>query len=114
MTIARHKYRAKPTEQQLQRQILDGLTADGWFAWRNNTGAFALRHKGKTRFVRFGVKGAPDILAIRRGVALAVEVKKPGNLTTDDQQAWGFKWEDHGGIYVVANSYADVLARVGR
>lgn len=104
--------KAVPREGVFVRQILDGLMADRWFAWRNNSGARVAEYKGKRRFFRFGAKGSPDILAIRKGVALAVEVKRPGGKQSDDQRAWQAEWTANGGVYVLANNYGDVLDAV--
>jgi len=64
------KYNAKRTEAgrvkeaDIQRLILDWLTANKIWHMRLNTGAMAGVHKGKKWFVRFGKPGMADILAM--------------------------------------------------
>lgn len=65
-------------------------------------------HNGKRRFVQFGVKGAPDIVAVMKGIYVGIEVKRPGEQITDDQLAFGRQLESAGGVYVVMRSLADV------
>lgn len=98
-----------PLEKVIQRQIIDGLTADGWLVWRNNTGTMRGQHKGKNWFVRFGAVGQSDLFALRNGVFLSVEVKRLGNVATPEQLIWLKQVERQGGIGVVAYSYGDVL-----
>jgi hypothetical protein len=72
-------------EGDLVRAILDFLASRRIWAMRLNTGAARYRNRdGSTRLVRFGRKGAPDILAIapvkgqRWGVAVLIEAKRTG------------------------------------
>ena len=105
-----------PTEQQIQRAILDWLAAVGIPAWRQNTGAFAAEHNGKRRFMRFGPKGQSDIVGILPGRGdgkfLAIEVKRPGGQPTPEQQAFLDRITEAGGIAFVARSVADCEQRL--
>lgn len=95
-----------PPEAEVQRAILDTLRFLGVDCWRANTGAVAAEHKGRSRFVRFGVKGQSDILGILPGSGrfLAIEVKRPGNRPTADQVAFLMRVNDAGGIAFWATS----------
>ena len=69
-------------------------------AWavRLNSGATVLEHKGKKRIVRFGWKGAPDIIGqTMNGKFFAWECKAKGRKATFDQQATLAMIEDCGG-----------------
>ncbi len=78
----------KISENDVKKAILDCLAANHIFAWRNNTGAFAGEYNGKKRFFRYGAKGSGDIFALRDGIFYSLEVKAPGKVPSDDQNAW--------------------------
>lgn len=93
-----------PREQDILNQCLAWLRLQGWFAWRNNTGA---RKIGK-HFVRWGVPGSADILALRNGVFLSLEIKRPGSRTHKVRKAQQEQWADevrrHGGLALTVRS----------
>ena len=65
---------AKASETALVKACLILLAARGIFAWRNNSGALRVG----PRFVRFGLVGSSDILAVLppQGRLLAIECKR--------------------------------------
>ena len=65
--------------------------------------------KGK-HLIKFGVKGAPDIVAVHRGRYVGIEVKKPGELATAEQNAFGSALIAAGGEYLVAYRVEDVMS----
>lgn len=95
-------------ESEVQRQILDWLELKHIFHWRNNTGAMGGSYKGKRWFVRFGRKGAPDIFAVHEGRAIGIEVKKLGQMLSEDQKRWLADFSLAGGRYILARSLEDV------
>lgn len=122
-------------ESEIQRAILDYLkTVPGVVAWRSNTGAFSGEHKGKRRFVRFGIKGMADILGwqlwpqvitdcahplassfsptIPR--VMAIEVKRPGGHLTLAQTDFLALVKRAGGLAIVAASVDEVRQALGR
>lgn len=128
----------QPKEAEIQRAILEFLKLHGIFCWRQNTGAFRLMNNGKSRFVRAGFPGISDILGIlprwwyegkKRGLVraistatsmppdvgqfLAIEVKRPGEKPTLDQQAFLQAVKANGGIAFVAHSVDDVRRELG-
>jgi len=82
------------------------LRARRWHAWRNNSGAV----KSEDRFIRYGVKGSSDIVAVvpKSGRFAAIEAKRPyikgvqaaGKLS-DDQKAFLKAVRDANGVAVV-------------
>ncbi len=101
----------KVSEHDTQTAILDWLKQKGIFHWRSNTGSFAGEYKGKKRFVRFGIKGAPDIFAVVKGGRLVgIEVKAPGKKPTADQESFGDNLTVSGALYIVAHSLDDAIA----
>lgn len=96
----------------MQRQILDWLNLKGIFAWRNNTGAMRARYGGKTRYVRFGAVGSPDIFALHKGKLYGIEVKGPKGTLSDEQRAFAAAFERAGGLYIAAWGLNEVEWRI--
>ena len=94
----------KLSESAVQGQILDWLARKGIFHYRQNTGGANL----KGFYVRFGKKGAPDIVAIYRGMYVGIEVKKAGEKQTDDQHKYMQNVRNAGGVYILAYQVEDV------
>ena len=103
-----------PTEQQIQRAILDYLAAVGIPAWRQNTGAMAGAHNGKSWYVRFGPKGQSDIQGVLPGSGrfLAIEVKRPKGKATPEQHAFLDRITEAGGVAFIAWSVEDCRIRL--
>ena len=55
------------TEQKIQKQISDALTAKGWFV---------------TKLIKTTTNGIPDVLACKNDQCMFIEVKKPGEEPT--------------------------------
>lgn len=102
----------KLTEHEIQSQILDWLKAKRIFHWRNNTGAMASTYKGKSRFMRFGVKGSPDIYVLQLGQLMGIEVKAGKNFQSQAQREFEVAFARAGGIYLVAWCLEDVIKRI--
>ena len=107
-----------PTEAQVLRGILAYLAHEPRvLAWRNNTGAARLPGRGgKEQIVRFGVRGAADILGVLRpsGRLIALEVKRPGKDLESHQRAWGDAITAAGGHYACVHSIDEARAEVER
>ena len=82
-------------EQEIQNAILQYLTIQGLFVWRNNSGALKQKNQyGKTRMIRFGKTGSADIMGILPGGRfLAVEVKTLKGRLTEAQKEF-LEYED--------------------
>lgn len=94
----------KLSEHDIQTQILDWLKLHKVFHYRQNSGGIK---KGK-HFVKFGAKGAPDIVAVVKGIYWGIEVKKPGGLLSACQLDFRFELQKSDGRYVVAYSLEHV------
>lgn len=99
----------------LEAEILDLTLAaliplqDVGFFWRNNTGALELGD----RFIRFGIKGAPDIMGVYGGLAIGIECKRPGIKTISvDQRIWSARWTKCGGLYFLVNDRTSIADMV--
>lgn len=100
--------RQKP-EREIQNDILEWLTAQGIFCWRNNsTGLFdassgTFRRKGK--YQRLGIS---DILGVIHGTLFAIEVKTAKGKLSDYQKQFLDDVSLNGGVAIVARSIEDV------
>jgi hypothetical protein len=96
-------------ESEIVKAILEYLKLKGIYCFRNNTGAFKSVYKGKQRFHRYGEVGSSDIIGItKKGLFLAIEVKRPGGKPTDKQIEFMGHINRNGGIAFVAYSVDDV------
>lgn len=103
------------SEHKIQDSILDLLRYQGYFCWRNNTGATKYENKqGQSRFIRFGQPGFSDIFAIQPGtgkfIALEVKTPKTRNSATRFQLDFIRQVQEKGGIAEVVCSPEEVAA----
>src|ERR1035437_810250 len=92
------------SEHDTQRQILDWLELKHIFHYRNNTGSIKIGN----RFVRFGIPGAPDIVAVVDGLFVGIEVKRLGEGQSDKQIAFERDIRAAGAEYILAYDLEDV------
>jgi len=119
-------YKYKITENDIQRSIKDYLQVlenqDKLMFIRNNSGAMPIKGKnGKTRYIKFGKKGSPDILAwikksfndgdycIRFANTIALEIKSATGKQSEIQKEWQEKFEKLGGEYYIVRSVEEVM-----
>ncbi len=100
-------------ESSVQSAIIAYLAFRPDFFWfRVNTGATKF---GKD-FVRFGTRGAADLLGLLApaGRLVGIECKREiGGELSAHQEAWGANVVAHGGIYIVARDVQDVIDGLG-
>lgn len=84
-------------EATLENDIVQYLIYCGYMAWKT--------HDAKHRPC---VAGMPDVLAVKKGKILAVEVKRPGCKTTEVQNDFLSRLRHFGAKAIVATSLADV------
>ncbi len=87
--------RKQTPEGAILRQIRDFLRLYGWKVVRIHQSLGS-------------EKGIPDLVAIREGRHVWIEVKAPKGYLSEHQVAWLQDLEDHGGVYIVARSVEDV------
>ena len=93
------------SEHQIQNAIYGYLAALGWLVWRNNSGRIPTP---SGHMITMGRPGLPDLFAIKDGILLGVEVKRPGKKPTDIQNYMLEDLRKHGARTVVATSIEDV------
>lgn len=104
------------TEKQLQDAILDYLNRRGHFAYRQNAGMFFIKHGEKTRAIQVAIKGASDIIGVttttdktKCGIAIAIEVKRPGGKPKPEQVEYINQYEKRGAYAFVTDSLEYVM-----
>ncbi len=96
----------KISEKEVQNAILQYLQVKRVFHFRNNTGATKTATGG---FIKFGTPGSPDIIVVKEGIFIGIEVKRPGGKLSPNQKLFCDALIAAGGRYVVAQSLEDVM-----
>lgn len=102
------------TETDLQRAIIDTLLWDDWLVLRVNQGAMR-RDSDLIRFAYWQALGSDeshagisDVMALKDGTLLLIEVKLPGKYTTAEQDRFLQAARDHGAVGLIARSVEDL------
>lgn len=101
-------------ESQLVKLCLDWLRMRGIFCYRNNTGGMKGNYRGKDWFVRFGIPGAPDIVAVIDGVYHGIECKTAKGKQSGNQVDFQNQLDFAGGVYLLVRSIEDLQRGLGR
>ena len=112
-----NKYRVAPKKtphNALKAACVEFLKLGGHAAWPNNTGAFTGEYKGKTRFVRFSVKGASDVFGVLKpmGRFIAAECKVGRDKLRPEQVEFMEAIRSVGGIVVEVRKLDDLVDAV--
>lgn len=98
-------------EKDIQNAICDYLALKGYFFWRNNTvGLYDAKSGGYRSMPKYAKAGVPDIILVKDGTFIGLEVKTPKTQQSDAQVAFESGVTKAGGRYHVARSVDDVLA----
>jgi len=93
------------TEADIQKNVLEYLTAMGIKAWRNNSG-----RRGR---VSYGHKGSGDIIGcLPNGRFLSIEIKKPGGSESKDQINFKEEIKKNNGLAIVVKSVKEVDEKI--
>jgi hypothetical protein len=102
-----------PLEKDIQRKICDWLALMGYFFWRsNNIPVFGRSNDGVKRFralPKYTPKGLPDIICIKKGWFIGIEVKRQGFKASMEQLQMGASIVSNGGLYFVVTSLPEVM-----
>lgn len=102
---------SKKLESEIVREICDYLaTLPDIFFWRsNNVPVYDKARHAFRAMPKYTPKGLPDIMVIRKGHFIGLEVKVPNYWKfTDDQIAVKVKITEHGGFYYLVTSLQEV------
>jgi predicted LPLAT superfamily acyltransferase len=95
----------KVKESDIQRSIIEWLSYQRIFHYRNNSGGFK---DANQHFYRFGATGSPDIVCVIEGRYVGIEVKASDGRQSDAQRDFQARLEAAGGLYILAKSIDDV------
>lgn len=105
-----------PRESEIERAILDALFwRSDVLVWKSHVGVARLVGRGgRVRPVQFGLAGQADISGVIEpwGVALFVEVKRPGEVQRATQVLFEQRVRAAGAVYFVATSVNDAMQRL--
>lgn len=91
------------TEHEIQGAIIDLIRARGGVVTRVNSGSAVVKSKSDRCYrVQLADKGTSDIIALYRGVYLAIEVKAASGKPSSEQIAFLESVAEAGGVGVVA------------
>ena len=98
-------------ENDITRTICDYLAIKHYFFWRANTAAIYNAKAGSYRAMpKYGKNGVPDIIVIKDGFFIGLEVKMPKNKQQQSQIDFQEGCEKAGGIYRVVHNLDEVIA----
>ena len=87
-------------EKDIQKLIKDYLLAKGWFCVK-------IHQQGKYCF-----KGISDLIAVKDGITIFVEVKTPTGKLRPEQMSFMEQIQNHGAKYIIARSLDDIREAV--
>jgi len=88
--------RPRIKEADVRKQVVDYLRITGWFVYHNLQGLGCY-------------PGLSDIVAVKNGKVVHIELKAPGGKQRKDQIMFQENLEAAGGIYVLADCVEDVM-----
>ena len=92
-------------EAEIQRAIIEYCEVHGNIVLRLNAGNV----KKGSRHIRLCPPGTPDLLIVRDGKNLWIEVKRPGESLRPEQKEMIAELESRGELVIVARSLDDVM-----
>lgn len=100
-------------EKEIQGEISDWLRKRGIMFWRsNNIPVFGVNNAGKRTFrslPKDTPRGLPDLMIIRAGKFIGIEVKRPGAKLRPEQGNFGIRLVDAGAEYHCVHSLDEFL-----
>ena len=97
----KYRLKIKISEKDVRRVIRDYLRVKGWFVF------YLLQGLGC-------YPGATDMISIKNGRVLFIEIKRPGRSKQSDRQKQFQKdIEEHGGEYILTDNLDDLIKIIG-
>lgn len=104
---------SKLLEKDIQMAICEYLSLKKQFFWRSNTaGLFDPTKKVFRAMPKYGMRGVPDIIWIRDGRFVGLEVKRPKGKQSEGQKEFEHGILQAGGEYHLVTSVDDVMKMV--
>ncbi len=100
----------KMLEKDIQNVICEYLQIKNIFFWRQNTLPIFDKNRGTYRSMpKFSLKGVADIIVIKDGKAIFLEVKRPKGKQSEDQKLFEENAKANGAEYHLVTSLDDVM-----
>lgn len=100
----------KQLEKDIQLAICDYLALRRYFFWRQNTGGvFDVKAGFHRPMPKYSLNGVPDILLIKDGMFVGLEVKQPKGKQSDNQKEFEKRCKENGGVYYLVTSIDDCI-----
>lgn len=102
----------QPLEKEIQNTICEYLQLRGHLFWRQNTAPTIQNNGDKWHFramSKYSLKGIPDIIVIKDGMFIGLEVKRPKGKQNPDQIEFQRRCEEKGGKYYVVTNLDEVV-----
>lgn len=97
-------------ETDIQKAICDYLAYKHYFFWRQNTSAILNHATGKFKSMpKYSLNGIPDIILIKDGQFIGLEVKMPKGVQSEHQKTFEKFCIRAGGKYHLVKSIEDVI-----
>jgi hypothetical protein len=91
-------------ESKIQKQVIDYLTLNGWYVWKNKN-----TNRGTGIYLPTHQRGVADLTAISNiGVVVFIEIKTSNGKLSKEQEEFKSKIRDHCGLYCVIKSIEDL------
>ena len=102
----------KQLEKEIQTAICDYLLLRRYFYWRQNTAPTVQKNDTGWFFRKMpkhARRGVPDIIVVKNGTVIFLEVKRPGEKQSPDQVKFQADCEKENTRYHVVMSLDDVI-----
>lgn len=90
------------SEHEIQSAIIDLIRLRGGVVTRINSGSMITKRNDRTYCVQLADKGTSDLIALYKGVYLAIEVKGANGKASDEQIAFLESVAEAGGVGLLA------------
>lgn len=106
---------ARKLEKDVEWECLTYLASQGWWPWKNPTvGVWDARAQSYRRSSNpFLITGASDIIAIRDGLVIFVEVKSDRGRQSKAQKIFEDNIKKRGGFYYLVHSLQELKEKLG-
>ena len=96
-------------ETEVLHSICDYLTWKKHFFWRNNViPVYSVKNASYIRMPKYSRSGLPDIILIKDGFAVGLEVKTDKGKQSENQKQIEKEWKEAGAEYWVVRSIDEV------
>lgn len=97
------------SESDILRSICDYLALRKHFFWRtNNVPVYMPDRKAFRAMPKYGMKGVPDIIVIKDGFFVGLEVKQKGKYQSKEQKEFERNCKEAGAEYYVVRDIYEV------